>query len=430
MGSSSDPPGGVTKRIVITSWGSYGDVYPYVGLGKVLRGRGHHVTLAVPGYYRGLVEREGLVCHAVGPEIDPADRATIARLMDPVNGTEAIIRDLLMPTVRRSYESIEPIARDADLLITHPVTFAGPLLADTIGLPWISTTLAPISFFSVTDMPVLSRTPSWLPVVYRPGRWSGRLIAALARRVTRGWTQPVEDLRKELGLGTRGNPIFEGQFSPTRTLALFSRVLAAPQPDWPPHTTVTGFVFYNGPEPLSPELEAFLAAGPAPVVFTLGTSAVGAAGSFYEESAAAIVRLGRRAVLLTGGFPENIPQKVSSPHIVTVDRAPHQLLFPRAAAVVHQGGVGTTGQALRAGCPVLVVPHSHDQPDNASRLSRLGVARTLYPSRYRAARVAEELHRLLTRTHYREQSQRTAAVVATERGAEGAADAIEAVIGR
>ena len=147
----------------------------------------------------------------------------------------------------------------------------------------------------------------------------------LARRATRDWGEPVQRLRAELGLPRGRHPMFEGQFSPHGTLALFSRVLAEPQPDWPPNVTTTGTVFYNGPEPLEPKLEEFLAAGEPPVVFTLGTSAVGAAGRFYHESAAAAAKLGVRAVLLTGGFAQNRPQNLP-PTVLLVDRAPHQLL--------------------------------------------------------------------------------------------------------
>jgi UDP:flavonoid glycosyltransferase YjiC (YdhE family) len=189
---------------------------------------------------------------------------------------------------------------------------------------------------------------------------------------------------------------------------------------------VTGFVFYNGPGALPPELDTFLAAGPPPIVFTLGSSAVGAAGRFYHESAEAAARLGVRAVLLTGGFAANRPVRVPE-GVLLVDRAPHQLLFPRARAVVHQGGAGTTAQALRGGCPMLVVPHSHDQPDNAFRVTRLGVARTLYPKRYTAARAAKELERLLGDPSYALRARETAAIVAAEGGAEAAADAIASV---
>jgi rhamnosyltransferase subunit B len=279
-----------------------------------------------------------------------------------------------------------------------------------------------MSFFSATDTPAIPGAPR-LVHLRRLGPWFGRAMLGIARYQTRGWTRGVADLRAELGLRDRGNPLLEAQFSPTLNLALFSRVLASPQPDWPPHVEMTGFVFYNGPDPLSPELEAFLSAGPPPIVFTLGTSAVGAAGSFYEESAAAVSRLGLRAVLLTGGYEENMPRH-TSPDILIVDRAPHQLLFPRAAAIVHQGGIGTTGQALRAGRPTLIVPHSHDQPDNAFRVTNLGVARTVFPRAYRAARVARELARLVGEPGYAAKASAIAEVIKHEDGASAAADAI------
>jgi UDP:flavonoid glycosyltransferase YjiC (YdhE family) len=248
----------------------------------------------------------------------------------------------------------------------------------------------------------------------------------LVRRQTAKWLAPVSALRVRHGLPPAGNPLFEAQYSPHLNLGLYSRVMASPQPDWPPQMRTTGFVFYNGPAALPPELEAFLAAGPAPVVFTLGSSAVAAAGRFYHESAEAAARAGVRAVLLTGGFASNVPSRVPD-GVLLVDRAPHQLLFPRARAVVHQGGAGTTGQALRAGCPMIVVPHGHDQPDNAFRVTRLGVARTLFPGRYTAASVAAELGPLLDDPSYHARAQATAAIVRQEGGADGAADAIAAV---
>jgi UDP:flavonoid glycosyltransferase YjiC (YdhE family) len=246
----------------------------------------------------------------------------------------------------------------------------------------------------------------------------------IVRRETAKWAAPLDEMRARHGLPPAGNPLIEGQYSPHLNLALFSRVMAEPQADWPARTRVTGFVFYNGPASLSPELESFLAAGPRPVVFTLGSSAVGAAGRFYHESAEAAARLGVRAVLLTGGFAANRPARVPD-GVLLVDRAPHQLLFPRARAVVHQGGAGTTAQALRAGCPMLVVPHSHDQPDNAWRVARLGVARTLYPKRYTAARAASELQRLLDDPSYAARAREAAVIVAAEGGAHAAADAIQ-----
>ena len=416
----------VSRRILIACWGSFGDVYPYVGLGKALRNRGHHVRIALPSFYRPSVENEGLEWYPLPPEVDPGQRELIARVMDPARGPEVIVREWVMPAIREMYAALDRAADGVDLILSHPVTFAAPLVAEKRQLPWVSTILAPSSFMSANDFPVIAAAPR-LVLLQRAFPFLGHVLRRLVRRGTESWMTPICELRRDLDLPAGGHPLLEGQFSPLMTLALFSRLLVTPQRDWPPNVQVTGFVFYNGPEALGSHVQAFLDAGPPPVVFTLGSSAVGAAGSFYEESAAAAARLGVRAVLLRGPYEENEPRRTRSSEILVIDRAPHQLLFPRAAAVVHQGGAGTTGQALRAGKPTLVVPHSHDQPDNARRVTRLGVARTLFPRDYTADRVARELDRLLKEPRYRAAGERAAAVVRQERGAEGAADVLEAI---
>lgn len=414
-------------RVLLTCWGSFGDVYPYIGLAFALRDRGHRPVLATAEFYRPLIESLGFEFHAMGPMIDPADQATIERVLDPVRGADALIKEVLLPSLDADYAAVDRAAQQADLMVTHPITFAAPIVAQARLLPWVSTVLAPMSFFSATDVPVLAPAP-YLAHLDRFGSWYGRVVRRLARANTVRWMKPVFDLKRQLDLPADGHPLFEGQFSPILTLALFSRVLASPQPDWPPKVVITGSVFYNGPELLQPELEEFLDAGPSPVVFTLGSSAVAAAGRFYEESLEAVRRLRVRAVLLTGGFERNVPRAGVSGDVFMVDRAPHQLLFPRAAAVVHPGGAGTLAQALRAGRPMLVVPHAHDQPDNAARAERLGVARTVRQPSYRGARVARELEQMLSDTRLHARAQEVGAIVRSENGARAAAAARDALI--
>jgi rhamnosyltransferase subunit B len=411
-------------RILITSWGSYGDVYPYLGLAAALRELGYRPVIATAEFYRTLIESLDFEFHPVGPMVDPNDRVVIERVMDPVRGADTLLKGILMPSLRSDYAALDAVARNVDLMVTHPITFAAPVIAQARKLPWVSTVLAPMSFFSATDVPVLAPAP-FLARLERLGPWYGRVMAAFARRSTQSWMKPVFELRRAVGLPPGEHPLFEGQFSPTLTLGLFSRVLAEPQPDWPRNVAVTGFVFYNGPETLQPELETFLNAGPPPVVFTLGTSAVAAAGRFYEESVDAVRRLAVRGVLLTGGFEQNRPRGTLPPGVMLVDRAPHQLLFPRAAVVVHQGGAGTLAQALRAARPMLVVPHAHDQPDNALRVARLGVARTVLPGKYRGTRVAKELERLLSDRTFTARAAEVSALVRSEGGAAAAAAAID-----
>ena len=382
--------------------------------------------LATAEFYRPLIVSLGFEFHPIGPMIDPGDQATIERVLDPVRGADALVRDLLLPSLEADYAALDLAAQRADVMVTHPITFAAPIVAQARGLPWVSTVLAPMSFFSATDIPVLAPAP-YLARLGRVGPWYGRILRRFARAGTRRWMHPVFALRRRLGLPVGTHPLFEGQFSPTLTLALFSRVLASPQTDWPPNVVITGSVFYNGPDLLHPELDAFLDAGPPPVVFTLGSSAVAVAGRFYEESLDAMRRLHVRGVFLTGGFDRNVPRAEGSADTFVIDRAPHQLLFPRAAAVVHPGGAGTLAQALRAGRPMLVVPHAHDQPDNAARVTRLGVARTLRQHRYRAPRVARELERMLNDKRLQARAEEVGALVRAEGGAPAAAAAIDAV---
>jgi rhamnosyltransferase subunit B len=186
----------------------------------------------------------------------------------------------------------------------------------------------------------------------------GRVIARFARCVTRSWPEPIYQLRAELGLGRGPDPIFEAKHSPYLVLAMFSPLLGEPQPDWPASTKVTGFVFYDGDaghRDLPPAIESFLQQGPPPLVFTLGSAAVLDAGDFYRQSAQAAELTGQRAVLLVGSDPRNIPAEVSQ-NLCVANYAPYSKLFPRASVIIHQGGVGTTAQALISGKPMLVMP--------------------------------------------------------------------------
>lgn len=212
-------------------------------------------------------------------------------------------------------------------------------------------------------------------------------------------------------------------------LGLFSKLLASPQPDWPPQMIQCGFPFYDqdGEAGLTAELQQFLDAGPAPLVFTLGSSAVLDAGQFYEQSAGAAKVLGRRAVLLVGKNTSNRPASLTE-DVRAFDYAPYSELFPRAAAIVHQGGVGTTAQAMRSGRPMLVMPYAHDQPDNAFRVTRLGIARTIPRRRYTPERAATELRALLDNPGYAQRAHEIGEKVRQEDGVRDACNALEMLL--
>jgi rhamnosyltransferase subunit B len=409
-------------RILLSTFGSYGDLYPYLALGIELRQRGHAVTIGTSPMHRVPVEAEGLRFHPVRPDVSPDDRELLAYVMDARRGSERLLR-FLASCVRNSYEDVLAAARDADIIGTHPATYASVLVAEKLRMPWFSTVLAPLSFFSMYDLPMLAPAP-WLYRLRFLGPGFLRILLKPAFHQALGWMRPVLDLRRELGLDRGENPIFNGQHSPSLVLALFSRYLADPQPDWPRQTVITGFPFYQHGE-MTPDLARFLDAGPPPIVFTLGSSAVGVAGDFYLSSLEAVKRLGVRAVFLVGPHPQGLPSELPK-EVLTVPYAPHAAVFQRAAATVHQGGIGTAAEALRSGRPMLVVPFAFDQFDNAVRVRKLGAGEVLYRSRYNARRAEALLGRLLHEPSYSQAAAAIGEKVRAENGCASAADAVEA----
>jgi UDP:flavonoid glycosyltransferase YjiC (YdhE family) len=385
-------------RIVLTTFGTLGDVHPLLAVALEMRRRGHTPVLAVPEIFRPKVEPLGLEFVRVGPTLRPDDPRQVAALMDIRRGTERVLREVLFPAIRQSYQELlaAVTARGgADLMLAGELTYQAPLVAEVTGIPWASYVLAPLSFFSAWDPPVLPPYPA-LARLQEHVPFTGHLVARFARWRTRAWARPVLELRRELGLEPGPNVIFDAKHSPLRVLAMFSPLLGRPQPDWPPRTLVTGFVFYDsdiGGQPLDPEIASFLAEGEPPVVFTLGSAAVldGGAGQFFERSAEAARRAGVRALLLSGPHPV---AGVRDARLAVARYAPYSEVFPRASMIVHQGGVGTTAQAMQAGRPMLIMPFSHDQPDNARRMQRLGVAEVIGRGEYSAARAAALIRRI------------------------------------
>ena len=417
------------SRIVMAVFGSLGDLHPFIALALELRERGHQISFATSEVYREKIQILGFDFHAVRPDIDPNDFELARDLMDAKKGTERIIRELLMPSLRDVYADLSLAAKDADLMIAGEVVYAAPILADKTGLPWISTSLAPISFTSAHD-PFVPPTQQWFGSLRFLGAGVHRILISFAKKTVRSWGEPAREFRRELGLDADIDPIFDDKYSRFLHLALFSRVLGEPQPDWHQPTVQTGFAFYDGKKDLGkmPDgLREFLAAGEPPIVFTLGSAAVWVAGDFFHESAAAAKKLKRRAVLILG---ENKPPENLGENIAAFDYAPYGEVFPHAACVVHQAGIGTTSQVLRAGVPHLIMPFSHDQPDNAARCARLGVARTISRESYTAERAARELGEILGNVSYKNRALEAKRVVDSENGVKSACNEIEELLKR
>jgi rhamnosyltransferase subunit B len=189
-------------------------------------------------------------------------------------------------------------------------------------------------------------------------------------------------------------------------------------PDWfaaVPGIAQTGFAMLGDDviPPLSRELEAFLGAGPRPVIFTPG-SFMRDAAAFFQQSLAACEQLGLRAVFLTP-YREQVPTELPG-YACHVQYAPLQRLAPRCAAIVHHGGIGTLAQGLKAGIPQLVTPLFFDQPDNAARLEALGVGESICPDACGARAITAKLRELLGSETVRQNCARVSALFGNQDG--------------
>jgi UDP:flavonoid glycosyltransferase YjiC (YdhE family) len=414
------------RRVVFATLGSWGDVLPYVGIAFGMRARGHRVVLATSECYREKIAAHGIEFRAVRPDSDwIVEPALMRRRSHATLGLIRVAREWLLPALRESYEDTAAASDGADLLVSHPLAYAARLVAEKTGVRWVSTMLVPLGFFSAHDTLALPLSAVLSTPFHRLSPRARSAFLAVGKRATRFLARPWYRLRADLGLppATDGNPLGDVH-SPELVLALFSNVLADKQPDWPPQTVVTGFPIsaQAGGTGLPPELSRFLDAGPPPIVFTLGTAVASDAGRFYQTSVEAAQSVGLRAVLVGKGSRARFP---ASPAMIACDYAPYPELFPRSAVLVHHGGIGTTGLAMRSGRAMLVVPRAWDQPDNAARVVRLGIARVLPWRRYTASRVASESRQLLDDAYV----QRALAVrdrLRQEDGVRGACDALEA----
>jgi UDP:flavonoid glycosyltransferase YjiC (YdhE family) len=416
------------RRIVLTTFGSLGDLHPYIAIARGLQARGHEAIIATGECHRRKVSASGIGFRPVRPDSDWLENPDVFRRMaHPRWGLIRVVRELMLPLLRESYEDTLAAAEGADLLVG--ITYVTPLVAEMKRIPWASTMHIPTGFFSAFDPPLLPGAPRLSKSLRCLGPAFWNPLGTFLKLITRPWAGPWHRLREDLGLppAAGANPLVDGH-SPLLHLALFSRRLADKQPDWPQQTVVTGFPFddQDGEAGLAPELTRFLDGGSPPVVFTLGTAVAADARPFFAQSAAAAELLDRRAVLILKD-PRNRPPAL--PECVRAfEYAPFSALFPRAAAIVHHGGIGTTGLAMRSGRPMLVMPCAWDQPDNAERAARLGVARTIARHRYTATRVAAELRQLLDDPAYTRRAAEVGEQVRQEDGVRVACDALAEVL--
>lgn len=375
-------------HVLLPTIGSAGDVLPMLELGLALKRRGHRATIVTNELFTDIVREAGLGFIAMGTAAEAEAAIADPRLWHPVKSFECVAERGLIPYLPRLYEIIAGQA-SRDLVVAAPGTCLGARVAqEKLGVPLATVHLQPAMLRSLLDagrQGRLNMGPGMPRLVKRSLFW---LIDNYF--VNRLLLPELNAFRGSLGL-TPVNDVFARYLHSTElVIGLFPEWFAPPQRDWPPQTHLTGFLFHDAAgEPETAEAaEEFLAAGPPPVLFTPGSATTGQE-RFFQESVEACRIAGLRAMLVTN-FPKQLPANLPE-FAKGFAWLPFGRILPRCAALVYHGGIGTMAQAIHAGIPHLVVPNAHDQPDNALRIERLGLGRTLYPERYRAARVARML---------------------------------------
>lgn len=377
------------SHIVLLPFGSAGDVFPFIWLGKMLMGRGHQVTMVSTCLFSEAAEAAGIGFVPLGTAEEIEAIAKDRRIWKLGIGTKVVI-DYAVKWSVRYLEAIEKLGH-IDLMMAPLTAFGARMAREKHGIPLITVHLQPLVFVSAYDMPLLHphlRCLQVLPV------WLKRFLLFLPNAVDLLALPGIRKICRENHVIPPKSLWREWWDSPDGILALFPEWFGNPQPDWPKNLLQWDFPMEDltAEVGMPPELSEFLAAGEKPVVFTPGSANV-QAEKFFASAAEAVKSLGIRAVFVTR-MESQIPAGMEG-RILQVDFVPFSKLLVHASVFVHHGGVGTMAQGFRAGVPQLVMAMSHDQPDNADRLEKLGAGIGLMARDFTPARVTKDLGKLL-----------------------------------
>ncbi|WP_309067522.1 glycosyltransferase [Microbacterium sp.] len=409
-------------RVLITTFGTRGDIQPYAALARALVAAGHEAHLAIPEGFDDLAGDADV--HPAGSEMLRLVQEVLPELSGPRDAltTLRVMTRAMRGQMRETWDA----ARDVrpDVIISHPKSLAGPQLAEALRVP------------GVLSIPLPIYTPTRaFPMPFFGGASFGsrgnRATYAFRRVATLLYGRMIDDFRAQIGLAGRAgrfaDPLRAPDGSAVHTLYPFSRHVVPVPADYPATAHVTGYWFLDAPEWEMPErLRRFLDAGEPPVYLGFGSMGFGKGARERRDAIlAALSSTGLRGVIATGwgGIAE---ADAPSDDVLMIDGAPHDRIFPSMRAVVHHGGAGSTAAGLRAGRPTLVVPFLGDQPFWGARVQALGVGPAPVAPRRLASLLATRLEQLTSDSSY---AQRAEAVGAAIRAEDGLAAAIHVLEG-
>ena len=385
-------------KILLLTFGSRGDVQPYVALGQGLRAAGHSVGLCTSQHFAGFVSNHGLAYLPMNNGFvellaSLEGRAGLER-MQSLPGTLLTVTRLARKIGPLQLETLQDAWRAAralrpDLILFHPKLPGAVDIADTLGIPAIMAALFP-QYVPTAEFPCLGFPDLPLGAGYR--RLTYHIVDRLADWIGGG---PVRAWRRASGLGPRPAELgllSDGHGRPIPVLHGYSPQVCPEPADWPETAIAAGYWPLCGSLEWSPPavLAKFLAAGPPPVYIGFGSMA-GRDPAMLTATVLEALRLSGRRGLLASGWGGMAIQRLPA-DVFAIEEVPHEWLFPQVAAVVHHGGAGTTAAGLRAGRPKVICPFFADQPFWGRRVHALGAGPMPIPQReLSAARLAQAI---------------------------------------
>jgi UDP:flavonoid glycosyltransferase YjiC (YdhE family) len=409
----------IVARVVLSTFGSAGDLNPFVALGLRLRDRGHEVVFAVEENFQPAVRALGFAVTTLSGDSATALGPYARRVFASGNALASLrllLRHYILPTLPAKIAELCAACEGADLLVAAASQLAASAAVDLTGVRWASVVVGPSTLPSahIEAQPMPFALPQAMRMASNRLEWA--LGGAALRRMV---DRPVNRIRAGFGLAPRHDLMWTGNLAPAGTAVAVSPAFLARPPDWPRYVHMTGFCFWDGATGWNapPDLTAFLDTTDPIVAVTAGSIAPEVEEAFapyFYASVAAIRAHGGRALVV--GVSPSIAADLRGEGVLTLPFAPYSVVFPRCAAVIHHAGIGTVAQCLRAGVPALVVPGGLDQPFNAARVARLGVGVWRSRRGFTAERATKALGALLGESGYRERARELAGAIAREDG--------------
>ncbi|MER6197389.1 glycosyltransferase [Streptomyces sp. NPDC001586] len=348
-------------RVLLSTWGSRGDVEPLAGLAVAVRELGAEAVVCAPPdeEFATLLARVGVPLVPLGPTVHSVVAGT-----KPPTAQDAF--RLAPELVAARFDTLTAAAEGCDVLLATGLMPAGARdVAEKLGIPYV------FACFHVFGLPSRHFPPGARPGEPSPqGETDNRVLWEQdARRVDALYGEALAGHRAAIGLPPVDG-VRDHVFTDQPWLAA-DATLCPSQGMTDLDLVQTGAWILPDDRPLPDELEAFLDAGTPPVYVGFGSMAAHAPQGIARVAIEASRAQGRR-VLLARGWAGLTPID-DGDDCFAVGEVNQQALFRRVAAVVHHGGAGTTTTAARAGAPQVVVPRIADQPYWAARVAELGI---------------------------------------------------------